>query len=546
MPEHGLDRKTHESAAGLFKAFDKLLRAIRLYEGEGPLVDRLVEEVATRAKDTVVGELTLRVTPVGLVLDGKPLISGDDKVPSYLFELFCDGARELTLIEGIDGPQIHKLAEVFTAQFADEEEDRVTLLWKADLTHIRYFATDTLEVGEYVDEETQSQLASGRQVRGLSGTGDGDEVVLSSDDLRILRTNEALLWVRDARTPMTAPEKLEDAIAMVRKSFETPSDHRRFLAMTIRFGVDEPGVASPLALGHYDALLMSRDHEGLAATLEGLAALMPRAGTPGKTLRAALFEPRRLAGIAPIVEHHPGTTLSALSALCGEELAPLVGLLNHLRPGKPQQLLQSMLEEGGVDLSAFYTRGLDDPDIEVVVAAVKSLARTGTPQAYGEIAKALAHTLTPVRQAALQALVGNYVESARLSLGRALRDPVRENRFLALDVLEHSGETRAAGLILGAMQDSGFSSRDDEEQGAFYKALASFEDPRTVSFFARVLMSSNITRSEGLERRQIQAAQALARIKTDESRAALAKSRGRWRLSPRVRSAVDDATREST
>ena len=545
MQEDIPDRKAHDAVAGLFIAFDKLLRALRLYEGGGPLVDRLVTEVVTRCEDCIDGELTLRVTPAGLVLRNKPLIAGGEKVPAYLFTLFCDGVRELTLLEGIDAPQLLTLAQVFTAQFSDDDEDLVTLLWKADLANLRYFATDTLEEGDFLDDEAQSALASGQQVRGLSGAGDGDEVVLSSDDLRILRTNDAVLWVRDARTPMSAPERLGTAIASVRKAFDTPSDHRRFLAMTLSFGKDVPGVASPLALGHFDALLLSRDHEGLAATLNGLATLMPRAGTPGKTLRSAIFEPQRLAHVAPLVEHHHELLIAPLGEVGGDDLGPLVGLLNHLRPGPAQEALQELLEAGGVDLSAFYTRRLDDSEVEVVVGAISALARTGSSDAFNEIAKALGHTLTPVRKAALEALVGNYVNGARLSLGRALRDPVRENRFLALKVLASSGETRAAGLILSAMQDGGFNSRDSDEQGAFFDALASFADARCVSFFAKVLMTNNITRSQAMENRQIQSARALARIKTDEAREALDKSRSRWLLSARVREAVEAAARGS-
>ena len=541
LHEDAPDPKTHEAVAGLFIAFDKLLRAIRLYEGEGPLVDRLVEECEEKASGCVEGELTLRVTPVGLLLEGKPLLHAEDKVPPYLFELFCTGVRELTLIEGIDRGQIRALAGVFTAEFEADEEDYVTLLWKADLPNLRYFATDTLEEGDFLDDQTQQELAKGRQVRGLTGAGDGDEVVLSSDDLRIMRTNDALLWVRDAQTPMAAPEKLGQAIESIRRSFDTKADHRRFLAMTLRFGDTEH--ASPLALGHYDALLLGRDHVGLASTLTGLAELMPRAGDPGRTLRAAFFSPRRMAQMAPMVEHHPGALIPALGELGGDDLAPMVELLKNLRPGEPQERVQALLEEGGVDLSSFYTRRLEDPDVEVVVAAIKSLARTGTPAAFGEIGKALGHTLTPVRSAALQALIGNYVEGARMSLGRALRDPVRDNRLLALEVLSKSGEKRAAGLILGAMQEPGFTSRDDNEQDAFHAALASFADPRTVAFFARVLSARNITRSQAVERRQVQAARALARIKTEESKKALEKNRGRWLLSARVREAVDAAAR---
>ena len=541
MSDKVAERKRFEAIGQTFIAFDKLLRALRLYEGEGPLVERLLGDIGTKlgeVLDEERPELTLQVTPAGLVYNGRPLLHADEKVPPYLFLLFCDGMRELTFLHGIDRDQIRALADILSADVNRQEDDFITLIWQADLAGLRYFATDTLEEGEVIADDVRSALTAGEQVRGLSNQGDGDEVRLSSDDLRVLRTEEALLWTRDARTPMTPPDLLQASCDKVVERFDLTGDHRRFVAIALRFGTDDPEVPSPLILGHVDAAMATEDVDTLVGTYEGMAELMPRAGTPGQTLRAALLDAERLEQLAPLVTDHPDQLVPALTALAGDDLASLVGLLNHLRPGPAQTQVQDALTDASVDLSAFHTRRLDDTDPEIVVAAVGALARTDSNAAYVEIAKALGHTLTPVRKAALEALVGNYVDEARLALGRTLRDPVRENRLLALEVLAASGESRAAGLILGAIQEGGFASRDAEEQHAFIETLGGFAYPRTLEFFGKILRRTNLTRDKALETRQLQAIQAIARMPGAEAEQELADAEARWLLPAPIRDAA--------
>ena len=128
-------------------------------------------------------------------------------------------------------------------------------------------------------------------------------------------------------------------------------------------------------------------------------------------------------------------------------------------------------------------------------------------------------------------MVGRQVPDARVAVGRILRDPVRSNRLLALEILQSSGESRSAGPILSAVQEASFTTKDGDEQKAFYGALASFRDPRTLAFFAKVLATNNVTRNAELLKRQLQAVDALASMSTPESRKELEKVSSRW-LSP--------------
>ncbi len=535
------ERKKHDAVAQLWVAIDKLLRGMRLYEGEGPLVERLCSDVLRRAGDLVEGQLTVRVTSAGLVYGGHPLTPAGDKVPSYIFQLFCDGVREVSLLEGLSSEEVMTLAHILATDTRKSDDDFVTLLWQANLPHIRYFATDTLQEEEgSVDlpDEVQSSLASGSQVR---GSDEGAELALGSDDLRVLKADDHLGWVREARAPMEAPAELSATCAKVAAQFQTPADHRRFIAVALRFGDDDPSVPSPLVMGAFDAALANGNVGDALGLIQGLSELAPRAGTPGKVLRKAMLSEERLVALAPLVDAHHERMLGPLAKLADSSTRRLVLLLTKLAPGPAQRALQELLEGQAVDLSAFYTRRLQHEDPDHVVAAIEALSRTGSDAAYGEISKALGHTLTPVRQAALEAMVGHFVPSARVALGRALRDPVRECRLLAVQVLADSKEGRSAGVILGAIQEGNFSDADEEEQAAFFEALASFRDPRTVDFFKKVLKDANITRDARVEKRQLQAIHALASMDDDRAREELRKAQGRWLLPQSVKDAARSA-----
>ena len=86
--------------SNVFVALDKLIRGIQLYEGKGTLVDRLLLDLHKKARENILEEITVKMTPIGPMYLGRPLLE-DTQIPRYLFQLFCDGVRELTFHPGI-------------------------------------------------------------------------------------------------------------------------------------------------------------------------------------------------------------------------------------------------------------------------------------------------------------------------------------------------------------------------------------------------------------------------------------------------------------
>lgn len=518
--------------ADLFSCIDKLLKGMQLYEGHGPLVDRLMGEVMTRLGAVLqIGALTVRVTPVGLIHDSRPL-SEDGKPPRYLFRMFCDGVRELTFLPGLEEDELRSLIDVMRADPRHTDDDLVTLLWRQELKKVRYYAVDTLGVD--ADEDSEVALSE-KETGRIVDAEDGQEMVMSSSDMRVLRTGDQLGWARDCRAPQAAVGKMAAAAERIRSAFTSPRDYLRFVAVAVRLS---PGAESPLVLGCLDALIASGDLDGLIELLSAIDQLA-RQGEQAGALRDAAIHESRILRLVPLYSLHHQALDPVLRRLAeGERREALVTLLKALDGGEAQQTLLTTLGEEGVDMTAFYLRHLESERAEDVVEAIAALGKIGTPRAVKAISEALGNHLTAVRRSALEAMLGRYDPGARVALGRVLKDPNRDNRLLALQILEQSEDRRLGGALLSALQDSNFTNKDEAEQTAFFKALAAFQDARTLRYLGGVLQQKNLTRSRMVTDQQLLAIQAIGAMSVPEAREILERASASWYLSANIKQAA--------
>jgi hypothetical protein len=533
-----------DRAVGFFSAFDKLLRATRLYEGRGALVERLLQDLIRRAEHaTAQGELTVRVAPFGMLLGKTQVTQADTRLTEVLFGLFCDGIREFTFTPGIGREELQAFTDVLISDPRTGEDDYTTLLWKRELPHIHFYATDTLQTGmDGSDDADEGLLAAAErsQIR-AEGGGRAQEVVLSPDDLRMLKAEDGLAWIKECAAPMRVGEVQAKTLESVQAAFESPWDHARFLQMAVRAAEEHPEIPSPLVLGMFESMVASGDTKGVARLLEASAEAARFGGYAAKNLRKALFGVERIEALAIQYARHTELLEEAMHGAAVEHPEAVIALLNKLDPGPARDSLKTALTDAGVDMTPFYSRCLNDPNEEIVIDAIGALSKTDTPEAVRSIADALGYTSTRVRRVALEALVGHYPEEARVALSRALADPDRDNRLLALRILKDSGDRRMAGSILSRIQGSTFSSRDEKEQNLFIQALASFKDPRTASYFAGLITGGGFSRGQAAHGRQLLAVEALAGIRSDDAKLALKKASKKWGMAKDVKEAAKRA-----
>ncbi len=541
-PPAKTDTRRHEQLARCFTTLDKVVRSMRLYEGKGALIERLMGDLESQFTGAVDdGEVTVRVTPIGLVFGTQPLAAMGDKTPRYLFRLFCDGVRELTFLPGVDQAELRALVDVLNTDTQVDDEDLVTLLWKQEMGHIQYFAADTLDMTTQVSDDGELSLAyeaSERRLRQAQGGGGGHEVRLSADDLRVLRQDESLTWVRDCTAPTRATGALAEAATRIKQAFVSPSDYPRFIEVALRHS-REDDEASPMVLSMVDAQLRHGALDTVAPVLEAIIVAAAKGSGPAQALQAALCTKARMAYLAPIYARNTERMGDTVRALARADSEAIVVLLAHLEDPEAKAALQEVLNAAQVDLTPFYQGNLDS-DVEAeIIDGIQALARIGTEAALKAVVQSLSHTLSSVRGAALVALQGHYDPEARIELGRALKDPDDENRMLAIQLLATSGDTRVAWPLLSAIQDPNFMNKSTAEQEALFSALASFKDRRTLDFFQGVLRAGGLMKKQSLVDRQLQAARALAQMNTPDADDALRACRSKWGLAKPVKAEID-------
>ena len=523
---------------------DKATRGLRLYQGQGALYERLLDEVETKSGAMVAdGDVTVRLAPFGLVYAGKP-VSADDKRVPYLFRMFCDGIRELTVTRGVTRAELATLVALFGADKRESDEDMVIRLWKADLPHVRHYAVDSFNAGatESVESEADMSLlgAAGRMEQGTEGV----QTTLSSDDVRILRGQDGFRWIADA----SAPPAVKNAdVTSLQAEFHAPPDFRRFVGIGLRAADRERTekgsvVASPLVLGLFDGVVAAGEAEVVAGMLTVLAEA-ESAGEVGRALFSAIVHPDRMRRLVSVFIARPAGFLPFFETVASRARDGLVALLTDVPAGEAQVGLQKVLLGQGIDLTTFYAARIADPDEHVVLDAVAALGNVGTPDALRALGQALRSDRAAVRGGALKALAGRYVVEARMEIGRALRDPALENRMLALAIVRSSGDPRMGWMILTSVEDMNFGSKSAEEQAAVYEALASFKDNRTLGHFSTVLGDKNLLRSKAVVARQLMAVRALGTVGTPEALEILNKSKGSWFLAAEVKAAAESASR---
>jgi HEAT repeat protein len=218
-----------------------------------------------------------------------------------------------------------------------------------------------------------------------------------------------------------------------------------------------------------------------------------------------------------------------------------VPMLKDLEPGPVQEALHKALAAEGHDLTSFYASQLDDPSDAMVLHAVQSLGQVGTPEAVLALCGVLSRNNKELRRAALEAMKGKYHPEARIALARALKDPDRDNRLLALEVIGISGDNRMTWGLLSAVKEVRFADKDETEQAAYYRALASFQDDRTVAHFEEILSRKNLTRSKGVVTAQLLAVNALADVGSAKARETLQRFAGAFYHPAPVKSAIQRA-----
>ncbi len=294
------------------------------------------------------GELPLTVRPFELVLDQEVVYIERERERSLALKLFRDGVRKITLDADTTWQELTKLLEILSIRFVGvrhDEDDLVTLLWKAGFHHI---TIESIE-GFVPDDDEDEMPAAERSASAFSITAsakvpaDFDLPGPSLPPPVRVAPAEVSPEARDALVAETASPRLPQVtIDLIRQLLAVAGDP------TDPLGFDE---VAPLVREARDFLLSDSRLQQLRAlydVLDGFSAGHPELAAQLGPIVSGFFDARALQKLVRSVPHDapsaPAELKQLLAALPYDPLPVLLELLGAERAENDRRILRELLE----------------------------------------------------------------------------------------------------------------------------------------------------------------------------------------------------------
>ncbi len=177
---HDLSDQGNAASRSLM-SLSRAARAFLLYDPSNEAIRVFLEAIQTSFMsylDTY-GPLILSVRPYEIAVEGEVVYKEEERERSLAFKLFRDGVRRLTVFEDVEWSDLLRLLEILSIRYSGirlNEDDIVTLLWKANFQHIEVEAVEGFVPEE---EDFDEQAFYEAEIANAPATGGG--VVLDKE-----------------------------------------------------------------------------------------------------------------------------------------------------------------------------------------------------------------------------------------------------------------------------------------------------------------------------------------------------------------------------
>jgi HEAT repeat protein len=563
-PRPTLEPTVSRDVAAWVMLLARTLKTCRLYDAANPTVVRFREDLAQEAGRLLErhGAITLEFTSTDVRMGEHSLYPARSREDNLAAPFFRDGVRSLTLAPGLPAAELDTLLDALLAVTApgETDEDLVTRLWDAELTHatITHVPTDREIEGGASDEghgegagaampwPSQAAENGARHAAGAAGTA-ADEAASRSDD-----------W---ADAPQAAaPESLEralveigaDEVTRFRAEFE--AERARPLAPTA-LGVVLDGLGcegSPTDRVDLTRVLPRVVHEALAAgdwgtarrALAELRTHDPLQADPEAFFRE-LADPRVHVTRRTVaeVDRADAAGLQAFLDFAAEAGEPAVDWLMQVlaesqqaRVRRPLARVVARLTQGAPERLAPW---LADGRWYVARNVVHILGWIGGEAITGLLRTAAAHAEPRVRLEVVAACAQVPPPAVRRLLLERMTDPDARVFRAVLHQLAAQPDPEVAERLVALLREPAFEERPSEEQHALFSALAATGRDEVLPALEAELMGGGwLARPSDARVRGV--ARCLARIGSPAALELLARGRASKRAA--VRRACEAAT----
>lgn len=514
------------------------------------------------------GELRLGVVGADLLYDGQSIYTDPELRTSYPFLLFRDGIHRVVFEPGIEVDEVRVLCQLLRDQSVlgaqvQMEDDLVTLLWDADLAHVRYVVSESFKQDEEGDQEREAQrkrLIKQLETDAFSPALDEglaarfvrppkpDERARAERDLATAKAWErgnAIAHDEQARAALAA--QVDNDETLLRKFLEIvfveileqkDEKVRRELVTLVRDFATEAARRDRLAeaIGVLKALgdlaRMAGD-EGRKVAQQILGAI----ATP--ELLAELMHQLELAdeaGTEPLL-----TFLALVPAKEARAMVPLLGAVTTVP--RRRAVCQLLAERLGDDLTAIGEQ-VRDAEEGLALDLVFLLRQAPSERGRVELLVALDHPSSMVRRAAFDAIRkggtghdSTLVGAALLSLDEA--DP--DLRQLALLSLPRRLDPEVAKRLRHVIGRDAFDAWDYSDKRRAFLVYATAAGRRAAKELQEVVTTRAMFSSDALDDRRCAAAFALASLGDEAALATLEAEAKRMFGGKRVKEACESA-----
>lgn len=513
-----------KAANGAILALARAARSFLLYDARNAAIRTFLDDFQQRMDHFFAhhGEMNLQIRPFEVVLEGGEVVYIErDRTRSLAFRLFRDGVRTLVIEATVNWDELLRLLEILSIRYTgvrSQEDDIVTLLWKAAFQNIRIEAVE----GVMLDEEEERAMADGYGGFGSSDGGGGDDEGGEPGEYKgpARRISAQFEAPRDRDRPLPRlgePGELRFAeltrgqIDMLKAELDTQDLAFASLTLVERLLLLVHDPVDPMVfedVRHFvielrDFLMAEEQLGSLVTLIDLVAAVEETAPDAVRPILAGFVDAHAIRRVLQSIQHThdrpPDELLHLLDFVEGNHLDTLIELIEAERNAAPRRIARQLVER--------YIPGNEDYVLQRMLSAkdpgvMRDLLRAcahAVPERALEVAEALVATGEPdvLRELLyfLQHIPSSHDASAALQ--NLLSCEVSEVRVAAIGELGGREHSKVRPLLAHLTEHRPLPNREAEALGLAVARL----DPRLAQvrfrewirpggFFARIFAGS--------------------------------------------------------
>ncbi|MCP4920567.1 MAG: hypothetical protein GY913_27020 [Proteobacteria bacterium] len=445
-----------QAANACLLAIARAARSFLLYDARNEAIKAFLVDYEKRLDlfTGSYGELDLEVRPFEFVLEGEVVYIERDRTRSLAYRLFRDGVRHLTIEPMVTWDESLRLLEVLSIRYTgvrQQEDDIVTLLWKAGFANIRIEAVE----GVMLDEEEERAAEGGR--RGSRQAGAAAHIEAPKDRDRPLPSLSEPTAVRYA--PLTKGQ-----LALLRAELDTQDLSFATLTLVQRMLLLVHDPIDPMGFDdvkHFiielrDFLMAEEQLGSLSTLIDLIKAVEPVDPEGVKPILEGFADPTALRRILRSIAHThtrpPDELLHVLDQVEGDHLDSMIRLIEveqgpvqrriarqlieRFIPGNEDRVIEELLNASDANVQQDLLRACAHAIPGRALDVGEALASSGHADVLRELLYFLQHIPSSAEASStLQVLLDCPVEEVRLASIRELGQRPHTNVRMLIDHL---------------------------------------------------------------------------------------------------------------